>query len=183
MPPLPLYWQQVRGQDALHAGLLLVPQGVGALASRTVAGRLTDSIGGRWVAVAGFALMTIATVPFALATSTTSTWWLMGVLVVRGLAVGAVFIPLMSGAYLGLDRSEVPDASIITRIAQQLGGSFGVAVLAVILVNATAASHGANPLSDGFERAFWWATGFTAAGALLSLLLPKKPVDAQSGSR
>ena len=137
---LPLYWQQVRGEDALGAGLLLAPQGVGALASRTVAGRLTDSIGGRWVAAVGFALMAVATVPFALATSTTSTWWLMAVLVVRGLAVGAVFIPLMTGAYLGLERSEVPDASIVTRIAQQLGGSFGVAVLAVILVNATAAS-------------------------------------------
>ena len=77
----------------------------------------------------------------------------------------------------------MPHASIITRVAQQLGGSFGVAVLAVILVNATAASHGANPLSDGFDHAFWWAIGFTAAGVLLSFLLPKKPVDAQSGSR
>ena len=75
---LPLYWQQVRGEDALGAGLLLVPQGVGALASRTVAGRLTDSIGGRWVAVAGFAVLAVATVPFALSTETTSTWWLMG---------------------------------------------------------------------------------------------------------
>jgi EmrB/QacA subfamily drug resistance transporter len=172
---LPLYWQQVRGESALGAGLLLAPQGVGALASRTVAGRLTDSIGGRWVAVVGFALMTVATVPFALATSTTSTWWLMGVLVVRGLAVGAVFIPLMTGAYLGLERSQVPDASIVTRIAQQLGGSFGVAVLAVILVNATAASQGANRLSVGFDHAFWWATGFTAVATVLSLLLPKRP--------
>ena len=177
---LPLYWQQVRGEDALGAGLLLAPQGVGALASRTIAGRLTDSIGGRWVATVGFALMAIATVPFALATSTTRTWWLMAVLVVRGLAVGAVFIPLMTGAYLGLERSEVPDASIVTRIAQQLGGSFGVAVLAVILVNATAASRGANRLSVGFDHAFWWATGFTTVAAVLSLLLPKKPTAARS---
>ncbi|MDN5851930.1 MAG: DHA2 family efflux MFS transporter permease subunit, partial [Actinomycetia bacterium] len=70
---LPLYWQEVRGEDALGAGLLLVPQGVGALVSRTLAGRLTDAIGGRWVAAAGVAVMAVATGPFALASETTST--------------------------------------------------------------------------------------------------------------
>ncbi|MGY4644303.1 MDR family MFS transporter [Cellulomonas sp. URHB0016] len=169
---LPLYWQQVRGEDALGAGLLLVPQGVGALASRTVAGRLTDSIGGRWVAVAGFAVLTIATVPFALSTERTSTWWLMATLLVRGFGLGAVLIPLMTGAFLGLRREEVPHASIITRVAQQLGGSFGTAVLAVILVSSVAGSTDRHDLAGAFDLAFWWATGFTALAAALSFLLP-----------
>ncbi|MFI5707569.1 MDR family MFS transporter [Kribbella sp. NPDC051620] len=170
---LPLYWQQIRGEDALGAGLLLVPQGIGALASRSMAGRLTDKIGGRWVAVTGFAVMTIATVPFAFASEGTNTWYLMAVLLVRGLGLGAVVIPLMTGAYVGLDHDEMPDASIITRIAQQVGGSFGTAVLAVILT--TAATTSAN-LSDAYGTAFWWATAFTAVAALLSLLLPKPTV-------
>lgn len=172
---LPLYWQQVRGEDALGAGLLLVPQGIGALASRTVAGRLTDSIGGRWVAVAGFSVLTIATIPFALSTEHTSTWWLMGTLLVRGFGLGAVIIPLMTGAFVGLEREEVPHASIITRVAQQIGGSFGTAVLAVILVSAVAGSADLHDLAGGFDVAFWWATGFTALAAVLSLLLPGRP--------
>jgi EmrB/QacA subfamily drug resistance transporter len=170
---LPLYWQQIRGEDALGAGLLLVPQGIGALASRSLAGRLTDKIGGRWVAVTGFAVMTIATVPFAFASEGTNTWFLMVVLLVRGLGLGAVIIPLMTGAYVGLERHEMPDASIITRIAQQVGGSFGTAVLAVILTTAATTS---SKLSDAYGTAFWWATGFTAVAALLSLLLPKPTV-------
>ena len=44
---LPLYWQQLRGFSVLSAALLLVPQGVGSLLTRTMAGRLTDPIGGR----------------------------------------------------------------------------------------------------------------------------------------
>jgi EmrB/QacA subfamily drug resistance transporter len=44
---LPLYYQQVRGASALGAGLLLAPQGIGALLPRTLAGRLTDQIGPR----------------------------------------------------------------------------------------------------------------------------------------
>ncbi|WP_029289238.1 MDR family MFS transporter [Cellulomonas sp. HZM] len=179
---LPLYWQEVRGEDALGAGLLLVPQGVGALLSRTVAGRLTDAIGGRWVAVTGFALLTLATVPFALATETTSTVWLMAVLLVRGFGLGAVTIPLMTGAFVGLERDEVPHASIVTRVAQQLGGSFGTAVLAVVLVGAVAGAGSVHEVALGFDHAFWWATGFTALAAVLSLLLPGRARPVVAGA-
>ncbi|GIG22627.1 MFS transporter [Cellulomonas chitinilytica] len=169
---LPLYWQQVRGEDALGAGLLLVPQGVGALASRTLSGRLTDAIGGRWVAVGGFTVLALATVPFALSTEHTSTWLLMATLLVRGFGLGAVLIPLMTGAFVGLAHDEVPHASIITRVAQQVGGSFGTAVLAVVLVSSAAGATSQTALAGAFDTAFWWATAFTAAAAALSLLLP-----------
>jgi EmrB/QacA subfamily drug resistance transporter len=178
---LPLYWQQVRGEDALGAGLLLAPQGLGALASRSLAGRLTDSIGGRWVALVGFVVLAVATVPFALATETTSTWYLMAVLFFRGLGLGAVIIPLMTGAYVGLQRDEMPHASTVTRIAQQVGGSFGTAVLAVILTNAAAGAADLGELADAFGTAFWWATGFTAVAALLSLVLPRTQDNPQGG--
>ena len=170
---LPLYFQDIRGADALAAGLILVPQGVGTLLSRTIAGRLTDAIGARWVSMAGFAIVGAATVPFALATATTGEGVLIAALLVRGFGLGAVTIPLMTAAFVGLDRPDVPHASIITRIAQQIGGSFGVALLAVILDGALAGTSGG---SDGsviaFEQAFWWATGFTGLAMLLSLTLP-----------
>ena len=44
---LPLYFQELRGTDALGAGLLLIPQGVGSLISRTVAARLMDRLSAR----------------------------------------------------------------------------------------------------------------------------------------
>ena len=39
---LPLYYQVVRGESALVAGLLLAPQGIGAAMAMPIAGRLTD---------------------------------------------------------------------------------------------------------------------------------------------
>jgi MFS family permease len=69
---LPLYYQQVRGASALGAGLLMAPQGIGALLPRTLAGRLTDRIGPRPVVLAGMALAVAGTIPFALAGSHTS---------------------------------------------------------------------------------------------------------------
>ena len=53
--------------QAFAAGLLIAAQGVGVLASRSLAGRLTDQIGARWVAFTGLVVVALATVPFALA--------------------------------------------------------------------------------------------------------------------
>src|SRR5262249_46542302 len=41
----PLYLQNVRGESALDSGLLLAPQGLGAMLVMPLAGRLTDKIG------------------------------------------------------------------------------------------------------------------------------------------
>ena len=173
---LPLSFQELRGTDALGAGLLLIPQGVGSLLSRSVAGRLNDRIGGRAVALVAFAVVGAATVPFAFAGASTPVWWLMLALLVRGIGLGAVFIPLMAVGFVGLAKDEVPHASIVTRIAQQVGGAAGTAVLAVILQGAAAAL---GPV-EAFQHAFWWAVGFTALAVALSFLLPgrAKPVKA-----
>ena len=170
---LPLFWQEVRSYGPLGAGLLLIPQGIGNLASRPVGGRATDEIGPRTVAVAGFAIITVATLPFAFATGGSAIWWLMAVLLVRGFGLGLVMTPLMSVAYVGLERAEMPDASIITRVSQQLGGSFGTAVLAMILESATSNAHTLDDLAHGFDHAFWWAVGFGALAVALSFLIPR----------
>jgi len=170
MLQLPLYYQEVRGASPLTAGIMLVPQGVGALLSRGLAGRLTDKIGARPIAVAGFLIVAASTVPFALAGPHTSAWLLALWLVIRGFGLGAVTIPVMAVAFLGLDKQQIAHSSVVTRTVQQIGGSFGTAVLAVILSGAVAARHG--DLAAGFGIAFWWATGFSALAVLLSLWLP-----------
>ena len=43
---------------------MLLPQGVGALLTRTAAGKLTDAHGGRVVATGGFLACVITTIPF-----------------------------------------------------------------------------------------------------------------------
>jgi EmrB/QacA subfamily drug resistance transporter len=175
---LPLYFQIVRGTDALTAALLLIPQGVGALLSRTIAGRLTDAVGARIVAIAGFAIMGLATIPFALSDGASNEIWLMVTLLVRGFGMGAVMIPVMSVAFVGLEHDEIPHASIITRLAQQVGGAFGTAILAVILEASTSGAPTVAALADGFDVAFWWAVGFTVVAIGLCFALPAAPLPA-----
>ena len=178
---MPLYWQQVRGESALGAALLLIPQGVGTLLSRSLAGTFMDRAGARPVAVIALAVTFAATVPFGFVTATTSNIMLMAVLFVRGLGLGAAMIALMGGAFVGLSREEIPAAASISRVAQQVGGSIGTAVLVVILQRAVAGSHTAADLASGFGDAFWWAAAFTAAAVPLCLLLPGKAATESQG--
>ena len=164
---VPLYFQDVRGHDPLRTGLLLAPQGIGVLLSRGVAGSLTDRIGPRWVVTTGLALAAAGTLPFALAGAGTSEWVLAAALVVRGFGLGAVTLPVFATAYEGLDRAQIPDASIITRASQQVGGSFGSAVLALILANQVAGAA-------GYRTTFWWTLAFTGLALVLALRLPTR---------
>lgn len=172
---LPLYFQQVRHDSALNAGLLMVPQGVGSLLPRTMAGRMVDKIGPRVVVVAGMLVAAAGTVPFALAGLHTDVIVLGAALVVRGAGMGTATVAVMAGAFQGLRSGEVPHASSVTRIMQFLGGSFGAAVLVAVILGRQADAHasaGASGLADAFDITFWWCVAFTAAGLLPALLLP-----------
>ena len=166
---LPLYYQQLRGESVLDAGLLLIPQGVGALAARFVIGALVDRFGARASTVAGFLLAAAATVPFALAGPGTSLWWLAAVLLVRGVGIGAVLIPPMSVAYQDVRPDGIPHATMNTRIVQQVGASFGTACAAVALQSLLPGGT-----AGAFQGAFWWTIGITAAAVVPALALPSR---------
>lgn len=167
---LPMFWQQLRGHSVLAAALLLVPQGIGSLLSRLVAGPLADRIGSRTVATAGFFLVALMTLPFAFVSASTSDALLSGLLFFRGLALGILFIPGMLAAYLDIPASAVANATIITRVAQQVGASFGTAVVAVVL-EASLRTGGVDG-SGAFHQAFWATIAITVAGGVVALWLP-----------
>jgi predicted MFS family arabinose efflux permease len=167
---LPLYFQAFRGYSVLETALLLIPQGVGTLLARFVVGRLVDRFGSRLVAVAGFLVIAAATVPFALAGADTDLWLMGAVLFVRGFGLGIVTIPVMTVAYIDIRKDQMPHASAITRIVQQLGAAFGTAVVAVILTAATSETN----LAAGFDTALWVTIVMTIAAAISALLLPTR---------
>lgn len=92
----------------------------------------------------------------------------------RGAGLGAATIAVMAGAFQGLRPGEVPHASSATRILQQVGGSFGAAVLAVLLQQQIAAHAAGGPagMATAFSHTFGWALGFTVAAVIPALLLP-----------
>jgi EmrB/QacA subfamily drug resistance transporter len=187
---VPLYYQVARGEAALTAGLLMAPQGIGAAIAMPFSGRLVDRIGGGRVAVVGCTIMTLATMPLAFVDARTSFVLLAGVLVVRGIGLGAAMMPSLAAAYSRLDRAQVPRATGVLTALQRVGGSIGTALLAVILQRQTSAalasaggSSGlqpitptiraqlADPLAAGFAHTFAWAAGMTAVAIIPAALV------------
>lgn len=165
---LPLALQTDRGVSVLEAALLLIPQGVGSLLARAGAGRLVARGGPRAVAISGFALVAVMTVPFALDDGTLALAVWAVVLFVRGLGLGVVLVPIMASGYLDVAPDRMPHASAFSRMAQQLGGAFGTATAALVLAAVTTASG----TRAGFDAAFVVVIGICAAAMAASLALP-----------
>jgi EmrB/QacA subfamily drug resistance transporter len=196
---LPLYLQAVRGESALVSGLLLAPQGIGAMLTMPIAGQLTDRIGPGRIVLPGMALIIASFLALTQVGADTSYWWFGVVLFVMGLGMGMSMMPVFSGAMQTLRRAAVARASTSLNILQQVGASIGTAVMAVLLSSALASRLPAGggeglgavvpdqareriaPLmADAFGEVFWWATAFVVVAAAVAFLLPRhkpEPVD------
>ena len=133
---VPTYFQLVRGELPVDSGWLVAPQGVGAMVTMPIAGALIDRIPvGR---VVPFGLVVITGGMFALTrvTADTSYWgYLIPVLFVMGLGMGATMMPIMTSALKTLKAQQVARGSTLLNITQQIASSIGVAVMSVLYTN------------------------------------------------
>lgn len=132
---LPLFFQNIKGFSVLSVGLILIPQGIGMLIARPAIGKLTDRWGARYVVLASLVLAVAGTVPFLFFHEGSSLTLIGVALFIRGTGIGGIAIPLMTDGYTGLVKEEIAQASVGTRLMQNIGGAFGSAVVA------TAVSH------------------------------------------
>jgi EmrB/QacA subfamily drug resistance transporter len=196
---LPLYYQVVRGQSALHAGLLLAPQGVGAAIMMPIAGKRTDDIGAGKIVLGGLSLLLLGIVGFTRVGADTSFWFLGGCQFLMGLGMGASMMPAMSAAYQTLQRNQLARATTALNIIQRVGGSIGTALLSVVLTHqlasrlpgsaegglgaaqslpAGARDRIAPDLAQAFGHTFWWAAAIIALAVIPALLLPRSKPQA-----
>lgn len=164
---VPTYFQQVRGESTLHAGLLVAPQGIGAMVTMPIAGYLADRIPvGR---IVPFGLLAIIGGMFSLTqlTATSSYWgYTIPVLFVMGLGMGATMMPIMTAGLKSLRSNEAARGSTLINITQQVGSSIGVAVLSVVLTNQLK-DQAIVTQAQGFARATEQVKDPAAAGQLL----------------
>jgi MFS family permease len=176
----PLYFQQVRGEDALGAGLLLAPQGIGAMVTMPVAGILADRIGPGKIVMTGIAVITVGMAMFTQLTADTSYAFILGALFVMGLGMGGTMMPIMSAALATLEPHTIARGSTLMNIVQQVAASIGTAVFAVLLTNGIIAIDATTPegqlagLADSFATVFVVATVMVALVLVPAFLLPRR---------
>jgi len=132
---VPTYFQQIRGEDTLHAGLLVAPQGLGAMLTMPFAGRLADRVPVGRIVPFGLLLIVAGMFPLTQITADTSYGFLLSCLFVLGLGMGATMTPLMTAALRTLTDQKVARGSTLLNISQQIASSIGVAIMSVLLTN------------------------------------------------
>jgi EmrB/QacA subfamily drug resistance transporter len=200
----PLYFQTVRSETALSAGLLLAPQGIGAMLTMPIAGIIADRFGPARIVQAGIVVIVAGMAVFTQVGADTSYWLLGGALFVMGMGMGMTMMPMMSAALRTITKADVPGASTSLNIIQQIGGSIGTAIMAVILSSElaerlpTGGDRGGlgaaqsvppelraqvNPLiADAFGATFIWSLALLAVAFIPALFLPrgKAPADPEA---
>jgi EmrB/QacA subfamily drug resistance transporter len=132
---VPTYFQEIRGESTLQAGLLVAPQGIGAMLTMPIAGALVDKFPVGRIVPFGLLLITIGMFGLTQIQSDTSYTVLIGLLFVMGLGMGATMMPLFTTALKTLTHHEVARGSTLVNITQQIASSVGVAVISVMLTN------------------------------------------------
>ncbi|MCP9619233.1 DHA2 family efflux MFS transporter permease subunit [Nocardia otitidiscaviarum] len=132
---LPAYLQQVRGESTLMAGLLIAPQGLGAMVTMPIAGRLVDKIGPGKIVLTGIAVISLGMAYLTQVTADTPYPLLLAALFVTGLGMGCTMMPTMTAAIQTLSHAQVARGSTLMNIINQTAGSIGTATISVVLTN------------------------------------------------
>jgi len=158
----PLYFQQVLGESAASAGLMLMPAGLAMAFTFPVAGHLTDRFSETRIMLAGLLLFVLNMLLMAGASLTTSAVWLVWWTLLGRVGLGLMMPPSSTGALGLLPPWLIPQGSGIFNFARQIGGALGVNLCALCIQffsdrygqNDPAASL-ARAFESGFDRAFW----------------------------
>jgi DHA2 family multidrug resistance protein len=129
----PIYLQNLRGQSAFQAGLILLPQALASMVSTVIGGRLVDRVGVRGIMIPGLAILAFATWQLSYLTLYTPFWWIQLILIVRGVALGLSVQPLTVAGLSEIAPRQLAQASSLNTVARAVSSSLGIAVLATLI--------------------------------------------------
>jgi EmrB/QacA subfamily drug resistance transporter len=178
------FLQTVQGHSPLGAGLRVLPWTAMPMVVAPIAGALSDRIGGRPLMAGGLALQAIGLGWLAaVSTPTVPYSELVIPFILSGTGMAMFFAPVANVVLSAVRPDQEGQASGANNAIREVGGVFGVAVLASVF--AQYGGYG-TPQSfvDGLTPAIWVGAIVVGGGALISLAIPRRrrqeePVEAE----
>ncbi len=130
---LPLYLQNTLGYTALQSGMVLLPVGILQAICGAFAGYLSDKVNPKIPIVIGIILFAYSFFLNAQLSAFSEHAQIMLPMYLRGIAMGVLFSPLTILVLAEISRKDMAQASGLTNVIRQVGGSFGVAILQALL--------------------------------------------------
>ncbi|HEY1366513.1 MAG TPA: MFS transporter [Gaiellaceae bacterium] len=168
------FFQTVQGYSPLDAGLRVLPWTAMPIFVAPIAGALSDRIGGHRLMGLGLALQAAGLAWIASASSPTVSYWdLVVPFAMSGIGMGLFFAPVANVVLSAVKPSEEGKASGANNAIRELGGVFGVAVLASIFSHYGGYQSG-QAFVDGMTPAVYVGAGIVALGSLAALAIPRR---------
>ncbi|MEV7027902.1 MFS transporter, partial [Kitasatospora sp. NPDC093558] len=178
------FFQTAQGLTPMQAGLRLLAWTAAPVVVAPLAGRLADRFGNRPFIVLGLLLQAGGLAWVAGIAQPASGFVTLGVaLAIAGIGTSLVFPTVANAVVASVDDRDVGMAAGTNSAMRELGGVFGVAVLASVFARPGAYASPA-VFVDGFTTALWVGVGLSAVGVLVGLfgLRRESPAPTRSGS-
>ncbi len=132
---IPVYLQNTMGYTAIQAGSVFLPLGLIQGIVAPLAGIFSDKINPKVPIIIGALLLSLSFYLNSSMSYLTELDYIMLTLYMRGLAMGLMFGPLTTISLMSIPRHKMAQASGISNVIRQVGGSFGVALLTSIFAS------------------------------------------------
>ena len=168
------FFQTALGHSPLQAGVRLLPWTATPMIFAPIAGALADRYGNRVFMALGLALQGIGLAWVAAIATPDVGYAELGIaLTIAGIGTSLTF-PTVSNAVMGsVPRAETGVASGANSAIRQLGGVFGVAVLAAVFAHQGSYAT-AEGFTHGFTAALWVGVALSGLGVLAALAAPRR---------
>lgn len=161
---IPLFVQTALGFSATEAGLLMLPAGIVLGMTFPLAGRLADRHSARVLVVFGIGAFALSATLFALSDLELAFGWLVLWTVLGRIGIGFMLPALSTGALNPLEPQELGAGSSTLNFMRQLGGAFGVNLVALTVEFGEHSSG--MPTINAFHAAWWLVAVFVAVAAI-----------------
>jgi EmrB/QacA subfamily drug resistance transporter len=174
------FFQTVQGYSPLDSGLRILPWTAMPMIVAPIAGALSDRIGGQRLMAAGLALQATGLIWIAaISTPTTAYSELVAPFVLSGMGMGLFFAPVANLVLSSVRPEQEGKASGATNAIRELGGVFGVAVLAAVFSHVGGYQSG-TAFVNGTTTAVYVGGAIVALGAVAAALIKRRPAAAQA---
>jgi EmrB/QacA subfamily drug resistance transporter len=166
------FFQTVQGYSPLGSGLRILPWTIMPMFVAPIAGALSDKIGGARLMGIGLTLQAAGLGSLAaISTPTTPYWELVAPFMVSGIGMAMFWAPVANVVLAAVRPEEEGQASGAQNAIRELGGVFGVAVLASVWSHYGSYSTG-QAFVDGMLPALWIGAAVVLLGAVAAFMIP-----------
>jgi EmrB/QacA subfamily drug resistance transporter len=173
-----LFIQNVLGFSAIQTGATFLPMTLLIILIAPRAGKLTDTIGARWLIGGGLGLVALSLVVFAQLDQSSNFWNILPGLLLGGFGMALTMTPTTAAAMGSVPVDKAGVGSAVLNSMRQVGGSLGIAVMGAVVGNELHVGPGNPAFVDqfvsGYHHALYVAAGIALAGALVAIALVRK---------